>query len=134
MRGTNRLLSLRGTQYAFKFLCFPEGAGMNSKNVFRHAACAAVLALAAASSFAVAAEGASCAARISGPNGQSGAALGHLNAAGKCVTATAPKAKASGDSGLEASAQCRDLSFSYNRDRGSACNKHGGVLEWLAQQ
>lgn len=105
---------------------------MISKNVFRHAAFAAVLGLAAASSFAVAAEGASCAARVPGPNGQSGATLGHINAAGKCVTKAEPAVKE--DGGLEASAQCRDLSYSYNKRRNSACAKHGGVLEWLAQQ
>ncbi len=107
---------------------------MISKNVFRHATFAAVLALAAASSCALAAEGASCAARNTGPNGQSGATIGHMNAAGKCVTTVAPQAKAADDGGMEASAQCRDLSFSYNKNRTSACNKHGGVLQWLAQQ
>jgi hypothetical protein len=35
--------------------------------------------------------------------------------------------------GLEASGECKDLSFSYAKRRESACVKHGGVLEWLAQ-
>jgi hypothetical protein len=117
---------------------------MYNKNVFRLAACASVLVLAAASSVATAAvEGDSCAARVAGPQGQSGALLGHINADGKCVVSTAAaKAKAAekvakddtGGDGVEASAQCRDLSFSYNKRRNSACAKHGGVLEWLAQQ
>lgn len=115
---------------------------MYNTNIFRLAACAMALALAAASSFAVAAEGANCAVRVAGPQGQSGATLGHVNADGKCVVAkaVAPAAtkqaatKTKEDDGLEASAQCRDLSFSYSKRRDSACAKHGGVLEWLAQQ
>ncbi|GAA0708606.1 DUF3761 domain-containing protein [Dokdonella soli] len=110
---------------------------MNS-NVFRLTACAAVLAFAAASSFAGAAEGAGCALRAAGPQGQSGAALGHVNADGKCVSKVEPKAKAEpkakDDGGLEASAQCRDLTYSYSKRSNSTCSKHGGVLEWLAQQ
>ncbi len=116
---------------------------MSNKSTFRLTACAAVLALAAASSVAVASEGGACAVRVMGPQGHSGAVIGHLDAHDKCVTkaaaaqvATAPKAaeKAKDDGSLEASAQCRDLSFSYSKRRDSACVKHGGVLEWLAQQ
>ena len=105
---------------------------MCNKNVLRLATCAAILALATASSCAVAAEGASCAKRIAGPQGQAGATVGQLDANGKCVSKAAPKAKE--DGGLQASAQCRDLSYSYSQRRNSACTKHGGVLEWLAQQ
>lgn len=108
------------------------GEGMNNKHVFLLAALAAVLTLATTSSFAVAAEGASCAARVVGPQSASGVTIGHVNADGKCVAKAAPKAKEA--DGLEASAQCRDLSFSYNKRRESACAKHGGVMEWLAQQ
>jgi hypothetical protein len=115
-----------------KIVLSTMGEGMSNQNFFRLAACAAVLALAAASSFAGAAEGNSCALRVAGPQGTSGATLGHVNADGKCVSTAAPKAKES--DGLEASAQCRDLSYSYNKRRNSACAKHGGVLEWLAQQ
>ena len=113
---------------------------MSNKNIFRLTACAAIFALAAASSVAMAAEGGACAVRAMGPQGQSGAVLGHLNADGKCLTDTAAKAKPKAaetskeDGSLEASAQCRDLSFSYSKRRDSACVKHGGVLEWLAQQ
>jgi hypothetical protein len=105
---------------------------MNNKNVFHLAALAAILTFAATSSIAVAAEGASCAARVAGPQSASGSMIGHVNADGKCVTKAAPKAKEA--DGLEASAQCHDLSFSYNKRRESACIKHGGVMEWLAQQ
>ena len=115
---------------------------MFNQNVFRLAACAVVLALATASSAAFAAEGGACAVRAIGPQGQAGAVIGHLDANGKCLTkpaaahaAAAPKADKSADDGsLEASAQCRDLSFSYSKRRESACTKHGGVLEWLAAQ
>lgn len=116
---------------------------MSNQNVFRLAACAVVLVLATASSVALAAEGGACAVRVIGPQGQAGAVIGHLDANEKCLTtpvsahATAP-AKASQDSAdagsLEASAQCKDLSFSYSKRRESACVKHGGVLEWLAAQ
>jgi hypothetical protein len=107
---------------------------MNTKNAFRVSALVAALALAATSSFAGAAEGAACAVRLAGPQSSAGATIGHVNAQGKCVTKVEPKAKAADDGGLEASAQCKDLSYSYNRQRTSACAKHGGVLEWLAQQ
>jgi hypothetical protein len=107
---------------------------MYSKNRIGLAAWAAALALAATSSSAFAAEGASCAARVAGPQGLSGAKLGHVDANGKCVSGAQPKAKKEDDGGLEASAQCRDLSFSYSRRHDTACAKHGGVLEWLAQQ
>ncbi|MEP7096091.1 MAG: DUF3761 domain-containing protein [Dokdonella sp.] len=113
---------------------------MCNQNVFRLAAFAAIFSLAAASSVAFAAEGGACAVRVTGPQGQSGAVLGHLNAGGKCLTGAsskvAPKAAEKSDEvgSLEASAQCRDLSFSYSKRRDSACSKHGGVLEWLAQQ
>jgi hypothetical protein len=109
---------------------------MNTKNVVRLAACAAVLALAVASSVAVAAEGNTCTLRVAGPQGASGATLGQLNADGKCVSKADAKAKAksSEGDGLEASAQCRDLSFSYSKRRDTACAKHGGVMEWLAQE
>ncbi len=116
---------------------------MSNQNVFRLAACAVVLALATASSAAFAAEGGACAVRVIGPQGQAGAVIGHLDANGKCLTkpatshvAAAPKASedTAADGSLEASAQCRDLSFSYSKRRDSACSKHGGVLEWLAAQ
>ena len=104
---------------------------MNNKNVFRLAAFAAILGLAAASSVAMAAEGASCTLRVAGPQGASGATIGHFDADGKCVLKDAP---AKTGNGLEASAQCKDLSFSYNPRREAACAKHGGVMQWLAQQ
>ncbi|MBA8884353.1 DUF3761 domain-containing protein [Dokdonella fugitiva] len=101
-------------------------------NILRPAACSAILALAVASSSAFAAQGDSCTARVAGPQGQSGATIGKLDADGKCVVKS--EAKSSGSaSGLEASAQCKDLSFSYSKKREGACAKHGGVLEWLAQ-
>ncbi len=109
---------------------------MNTSNGFRFTVHGAALALAMASSFAAAAEGGTCAVRSAGAASASSATLGHLDAGGKCVTKpvakAAPKDKA--DDGLAASAQCRDLSYSYNKRRDSACAKHGGVLEWLAQQ
>jgi hypothetical protein len=107
---------------------------MNGKKFFRFSACAAILALAAASSFAMAAEGAACTTRQAGPNGSAGATIGHMDAGGKCVAKVEPKAKSDDGGGLEASAQCKDLSFSYNKDRSRACAKHGGVMEWLAAQ
>ena len=121
-------------RYMQPLLVYPRwGDGMNTKNVFRLAAFAAILGLAAASSVAMAAEGSTCTMRIAGPQGASGATIGHFDADGKCVTkdAAAPKEK---PRGLEASAQCKDLSFSYNPRREAACAKHGGVMEWLAQQ
>ena len=105
---------------------------MCNTNVFRLVTCAAILAFAAASSCAVAAEGATCAVRVAGPQGQAGAKLGHVDANGKCVSKVVRKTAQ--DGGLQASAQCRDLSYSYSQRRNSACIKHGGVLEWLAQQ
>jgi hypothetical protein len=107
---------------------------MNTKNVFRLAAFAAILSLAAASSVAMAAEGSTCTTRVAGPQGASGATIGHLDAGGKCVTKDAAAPKEKSPTGLEASAQCKDLSFSYNPRREAACAKHGGVMEWLAQQ
>lgn len=112
---------------------------MSNQNIFRLAACAAIFTFAVASSAALAAEGGACAVRVMGPQGQSGAVLGHLNADGKCLTGAsakaAPKAEAKSrdDGSLEASAQCRDLSFSYSKRRDSACLKHGGVLECHCQ-
>lgn len=108
---------------------------MNTRHTFGLSAVAAVLFF-AGSSIAGAAEGASCAARIVGPQGSAGAVPGHFNAQGKCIAGGEVKVKAKDDGGggLEASAQCKDLSFSYNPRRTSACAKHGGVLEWLAQQ
>jgi hypothetical protein len=86
------------------------------------------------SSMASAAEGASCVVRLAGPQGVSGGTPGHMNADGKCVLKDSPKAaKESSGDGLEASAQCKDLTFSYAKRREGACAKHGGVLEWLAQ-
>lgn len=105
---------------------------MNHKSGFRFTACVATLVLATASSIALAAEGASCVVRAAGAQSASNATIGHVDAQGKCVLKATPAEK--GDAGLEASAQCRDLSFSYNKRRDSACAKHGGVLEWLAQQ
>jgi len=70
--------------------------------------------------------------RAAGPQSAANATIGHVNADGKCVAKAPPKAKES--DGLEASAQCRDLSFSYNPRRESACAKHGGVMEWLVAQ
>jgi hypothetical protein len=105
---------------------------MYTMNILRPAACSAILALAVASSSAFAAQGDSCTARVAGPQGQSGATIGNLDADGKCVAKSETK-KASGGGGLEASAQCKDLSFSYAKKREGACAKHGGVLEWLAQ-
>lgn len=112
---------------------------MSNQNIFRLAALAAIFTLLAASSSAIAAQGGACAVRVVGPKGQSGAALGHLDGQGKCIVdapgKSAPKVeKEAADGSLEASAQCRDLSFSYSKRRESACAKHGGVLEWLAQQ
>ena len=102
-------------------------------NILRPAACSAILALAVASSSVFATQGDSCTARVAGPQGQSGATIGKLDADGKCVAKSA-EAKGTGSvSGLEASAQCKDLSFSYAKKREGACAKHGGVLEWLAQ-
>lgn len=101
-------------------------------NILRPAACSAILALAVASSSVFAAEGDSCTARVAGPQGQSGATIGKLDADGKCVAKAEAKSPGNG-SGLEASAQCKDLSFSYAKKREGACAKHGGVLEWLAQ-
>ncbi|MEO5625517.1 MAG: DUF3761 domain-containing protein [Dokdonella sp.] len=106
---------------------------MNNLNVLRLAAFATILGLAAASSVAMAAEGSTCTTRVAGPQGASGATIGHLDAGGKCVTKDAAPKEKSGN-GLEASAQCKDLSFSYNPRREAACAKHGGVMEWLAQQ
>jgi hypothetical protein len=107
---------------------------MNGKCGFHLLAGAAVLAAAMVSSMASAAEGASCVLRVAGPQGVSGGTLGHMNADGKCVSKDSPKAaKESSGDGLEASAQCKDLTFSYAKRRESACIKHGGVLEWLAQ-
>jgi hypothetical protein len=107
---------------------------MNGKSGFRLLAGAAVLAVAMMSSMASAAEGASCVLRMAGPQGASGGVQGHMNADGKCVSKNSPTAaKESSSDGLEASAQCKDLSFSYAKRRESACVKHGGVLEWLAQ-
>ena len=105
---------------------------MTSRNVLRLAALAAVLALAAGAASVSADEGKSCAMRAAGPQNAANATIGHVNADGKCVAKAPPKAKES--DGLEASAQCRDLSFSYNPRRESACAKHGGVMEWLVAQ
>jgi hypothetical protein len=102
---------------------------MTSRNVFRLAAFAAVLLVATAASTASADEGKGCAMRAAGAQSAANTTIGHINAEGKCVAKAPPKAK-EGD-GLEASAQCRDLSFSYNPRRESACAKHGGVMEWL---
>jgi hypothetical protein len=109
---------------------------MNGKIGFRLAMGAAALALALASFSAAAAEGASCISRVAGPNGTSGGSPGTLNADGKCVSKADAKAAAKDKEpdGLEASAQCRDLSYSYSKRRDTACAKHGGVMEWLAQQ
>jgi len=112
---------------------------MNTNDGLRFMVYGAALALAAASSFATAAQGDSCAIRSAGAASASSATLGHLDAGGKCVIKPAAKEakeapKDKGDDGLAASAQCRDLSYSYNKRRDSACAKHGGVLEWLAQQ
>ncbi len=114
---------------------------MNGSNGLRYrmAVLAAALALAAASSMATAAEGGQCVARAAGPQG---ATVGQLDAKGRCIArATAARqaqkaqnAAAEDEGGLQASAQCRDLSFSYSKHRGKACASHGGVLEWLAQQ
>jgi hypothetical protein len=83
---------------------------------------------------AVAATGDVCALHQAGPQAQASATLGRLDESGKCVQKSALRKKGSSEgSGLEASAQCKDLSFSYSRSRESACAKHGGVLEWLAQ-
>ena len=107
---------------------------MKRKFGFRLLAGAAVLTVAMASSMASAAEGASCVLRVAGPQGVSGGTLGHMNSDGKCVSKNSPTAAKEGNGdGLEASAQCKDLSFSYAKRRESACLKHGGVLEWLAQ-
>jgi len=107
---------------------------MKRKFGFRLLAGAAVLTVAMASSMASAAEGASCVLRVAGPQGASGGTLGHMNSDGKCVSKNSPTAAKEGNGdGLEASAQCKDLSFSYAKRRESACLKHGGVLEWLAQ-
>ncbi|MEO7431309.1 MAG: DUF3761 domain-containing protein [Dokdonella sp.] len=105
---------------------------MNSRNILQLVACAAVLALAATAAPVSAAEGKGCALRAAGPQNAANATIGHLNADGKCVAKAPPKTKES--DGLEASAQCRDLSFSYNPRRESACAKHGGVMEWLVAQ
>jgi hypothetical protein len=107
---------------------------MNRKCGFRLLAGAAVLTVAMVCSVASAAEGASCVLRVAGPQGASGGTVGHMTADGKCVPKNMPTAaKESSSDGLEASAQCKDLSFSYAKRRESACLKHGGVLEWLAQ-
>jgi hypothetical protein len=106
---------------------------MYTMNILRPAACSAILALAVASSSAFAAEGDSCTARVAGPQGQSGATIGKLDADGKCVAKSEARKDSGSGSGLEASAQCKDLSFSYAKKREGACAKHGGVLEWLAQ-
>lgn len=105
---------------------------MNSKHILRLAAFAAVLALAAGAACVSANEGKGCAMRAAGALNAANATIGHLDADGKCVAKAPPKAKES--EGLEASAQCRDLSFSYNLRRESACAKHGGVMEWLVAQ
>ncbi len=113
---------------------------MKTRNAFRFTIYGAALALAMTSSFAAAAEGGGCAVRSAGAASASNATLGHFDANGNCVTKPALKAapkdtpKDATDDGLAASAQCRDLSYSYNKRRDSACAKHGGVLEWLAQQ
>lgn len=106
---------------------------MNKQTTFRIAAYVAILALGTTSSIAMAAQGASCVKRGAGSQGASSAVVGHINADGKCVTEAEPK-ESGGGTGLEASAQCRDLSFSYAKRRDTACAKHGGVMEWLAQQ
>lgn len=90
---------------------------------------AAVLTAAMASSTALAAQGDSCVARAAGA---SSGTPGHIDASGKCVTKESKVKESVGD-GLEASAQCKDLTFSYAKRREAACIKHGGVLEWLAQ-
>lgn len=116
---------------------------MSDQKIFRISICAVVLALASASSLALAEEGGACAVRILGSQGQAGAVIGHLDANGKCLTKAAAQraamaskaaAKVDDDGSLEASAQCRDLSFSYSKRRDSACAKHGGILEWIAAQ
>ena len=111
---------------------------MNRRQVFRFVMLLGTLALAATASVAMAAEGADCAVRVAGPQGLAGAKLGHVNADGKCVpSTTTPKAARASESegaGLEASAQCKDLTYSYSKRRTTACSKHGGVLEWLTQQ
>ncbi len=96
---------------------------------FRLLAAAAVLTAAMVSSNALAAQGDSCVMRKAGA---SSGTPGYLDAGGKCVTKKS-KAGESVGNGLEASAQCKDLSFSYAKTREAACQKHGGVLEWLAQ-
>lgn len=96
---------------------------------FRLLAAAAVLTAAMVSSTALAAKNDSCIARKAGA---SSGTPGHLDASGKCVTKES-KAGESVGNGLEASAQCKDLTFSYAKTREAACQKHGGVLEWLAQ-
>ena len=105
---------------------------MSSRNLMRLVAGAAIFAAAAASTSAMAAEGTACVVRVAGAQGLTGGPIGHVNAAGKCVLKEEVKPKEEQD--LQASAQCRDLSFSYNKRKDAACAKHGGVLEWLAQQ
>lgn len=98
---------------------------------FRLLAGAAFLTAAMVSTSAFAAQGASCVARTAGA---SSGTPGHLDADGKCVTKESKvKVREEAGDGLEASAQCKDLTFSYAKRREAACLKHGGVLEWLAQ-
>ena len=105
---------------------------MSSRNLIRVVALSALFVATVAATSAVAATGAACAIRLAGPQGLTGGAVGHENASGKCVAREEAKPKE--DQELQASAQCRDLSFSYNKRKDAACAKHGGVLEWLAQQ
>jgi|GEM_PF-4012810 len=100
---------------------------------FRLLAGAVALTAAMMASSVYAAQGDTCVARTAGA---SSGIPGQLDANGKCVTKqTKAKAKSNDDlgDGLEASAQCKDLTFSYAKRREAACLKHGGVLEWLAQ-
>jgi hypothetical protein len=116
---------------------------MINRSRIRFAAAVALLAM-VVSSHAFAAKGAPCAVRVAGAQGLTGGPLGHVDAAGNCVATQQAKSghaaqprqetKTADDHDLQASAQCRDLSFSYSKRKDAACVKHGGVLEWLAQQ
>ncbi len=77
-----------------------------------------------------------CARRTAGLGGPTGG-LGQLGNDGSCKSTKVVAEGAESQSvseGLTASAQCRDLSFSYSRRKECACASHGGILEWLEQQ
>ena len=69
-----------------------------------------------------------CTLKSKEPDGSMRYVPGYVNYNGICVPLPEER---SNDAGMDATAQCRDRSYSFSQHIRGTCNNHGGVLRWI---